>query len=323
MKFYRIGCALNIMKKTTIMSMGAMAAISLVLLSGCGSSSKDIVTMKGGAITQQEYYDRIKTQSQNEQVLQQMIIYKVAEEQYGSKVSKADVNKKYKQMEKSYGKENFKSALKQAGYTESSYKKELRSSLCVQKMLDANIKVSNKDLKKAWKDYHPEVTVSIIQVSDENKANDLANQVKEDPNKFADLAKENSVDTTTAEKGGKTTFSSASSEIPDSVKQEAWKMKDGDVSGVITAEQSDATTLQTVKSYYIIKMDKQSDKGNDMNKYKKQLTKIVKDQKLQDSETIRKIFKKELKKANVKIKDKDLDSVLSSFMSNTNTQSNN
>lgn len=301
--------------KLAIISVGAMA--SLFLLSGCGSSGDtNLVTMKDGKITQEEYYNKIKAQPNNEQILQQMIITKIADDQYGDKVSSKEIDKTFNEMKKTYG-DQFDAILKANGYTQKSYKEELRSTLAIQEMLKSNIKVTDKDLEKAFKDFHPEVEAQIIEVTDENKAKDLQQQAKNDANQFGKLAKENSVDES-AKDEGKVKFGSQSKTIPAQVQKVAWDMKDGDISDVITVEQTNPQTFQTVKSYYIVKMDKQSTKDNDYKKYKKQLKQIVIDEKLNDPNTVRKIIKKELKDQNVQITDKQLKNVLASFTTDPN-----
>ena len=303
--------------KLALISVGAMA--SLALLTGCSSSGdKNLVTMKDGKITQSEYYDRIKAQQTNEQILQQMIIYKVAGIRYGDKVSDKQVDKEYKKMKKTYG-DQFESLLKSNGYTPKSYRKELKDTLAVQQMLKSNIKISDKDLKNAFKDFHPEVEAQVIQVSDENKAKELQEQAKNDSGKFGKLAKDNSTASSASDEG-KVKFDSTSTEIPTQVQKAAWNMKDGDVSDVIKVEETNPQTFQTVTSYYIVKMNKQSDKGDDYKKYKKQLKEIVLNEKLNDPSTVRNIIKKELKAEDVKITDKELQNVLSTFTVDTNSK---
>ena len=87
-------------------------------------------------------------------------------------------------------------------------------------------------------------------------------------------------------------------------------MKDGEVSDVITA--MDSSTYQS--SYYIVKMEKNSSKGNDMDKYKKELKQIAEDTKMADQTFSSEVISKELKKANVKIKDDSFENILSDFL---------
>ena len=62
-------------------------------LAACGS--KTVATTSGGKITQDEYYSSLKDTSNGKQVLQEMIVNKVLEKQYGDKVTKKVVDKQY------------------------------------------------------------------------------------------------------------------------------------------------------------------------------------------------------------------------------------
>ena len=73
--------------------------------------------------------------------------------------------------------------------------------------------------------------------------------------------------------------------------------------------------------YYVVKMMKNQNKGNDMDKYKKELKEIATDTKLSDSTFQNKVIGEVLKDANVKIKDKDFENVLSTFTSDSSTAS--
>ena len=88
------------------------------------------------------------------------------------KVTDKDVNAEYKKNEETYG-DTFKSQLEAAGYTEDSYKQALRSSLVLKAGISANVKVTEKDLKEAWKTFHPEVEAQIIKVSSEDEAKEV------------------------------------------------------------------------------------------------------------------------------------------------------
>ena len=113
-------------------------------------------------------------------------------------------------------------------------------------------------------------------------------------------------------------FDSTSSDVPTEVKSAAFALKDGEISAEPIAV-TDASTYQT--SYYVVKMVKTQAKGNDMDKYKKTLKKIATDNKLNDSTFVTKTIGEELKKANVKIKDKTFADVLSTYIDATKTSS--
>lgn len=75
-------------------------------------------------------------------------------------------------------------------------------------------------------------------------------------------------------------------------------MKDGEISDVITT--TNPTSYAT--EYYVVKMVKNQNKGNDMDKYKDQLKDIATETKLSDNAFTTKVIGEELKDANVKSK---------------------
>ncbi|MCL8496400.1 peptidylprolyl isomerase, partial [Apilactobacillus sp. F1] len=153
-------------KKLILAAAGAMAVCSLA---ACSSGSKDIATMKGSTITVDDFYNQIKEQSTSQQAFSQMVIYKVFEEKYGDKVTDKDIQKNFdeakEQVEAQGGK--FSDALKQAGLTEKTFKKQLKQRAAYDAGLKAHLKITDEDLKTAWASFHPEVEAQIIQVASE------------------------------------------------------------------------------------------------------------------------------------------------------------
>ena len=271
------------MKKKILLATTGL--LSVIVLGACsGSSNQDIATMKGGKITVEDFYNEAKKEQSNQSLVRNMIIYKVFENAYGDKVTDKQIDKEYKKQEKQLG-DSFESQLQSAGYTKKSYKEYLKQSLAFQEGLKAHVKITDKDIKAAWDSFHPE-------------------------GDFAKIAKEKSQDSTTKKDGGEIKFDSQSTTVPSEVKEAAFKLKDGEVSDVITA--MDSSTYQS--SYYIVKMEKNSSKGNDMDKYKKELKQIAEDTKMADQTFSSEVISKELKKANVKIKDDSFENILSDFL---------
>lgn len=315
------------MKKNKLIMATSVGMMTLLALTGCGNDkeNEDVVSMKGGGITQEQYYDKIKTQQSNEQILQQMILAKVAKAEVGDKLSDKDVDKKYNEMKKQLesqagGKEALEQQLKAMGQTEATLKQSVRDSLYYEELLKSNVKVSDKEMKKAFKSYHPEVEAQIIQVSEKDKAEKLQKQLAKDPKSFTSVAKKESAHDSKS-KGGEVKFDSTSSSVPTAVKEAAWKMKDGQVSKVIKASEQDPTTLQNVDSYYIIKMNKQQNKGNDYKKYEKELKDIVTKEEINDPTFVQKVIKKAFKDQNVKVNDKDLADVVAQFTDSSSSSS--
>ncbi|HCR4189849.1 TPA: peptidyl-prolyl cis-trans isomerase [Enterococcus faecium] len=286
------------------------------LLSGCtNAGEKTAVSYKGGTISEQEVMDSLKKMQGADSAVQQLIVYQVFEDKYGDDVSTKEIDSQYDQTKKQLG-DSFDSQLKSAGYTEQTFKDSIKQSLAFQEGLKKHIKLTDEDLKTAWESFHPEVEAQIIQVASEDDAKDVK-KAADKGDDFSKLAKDKSTDTTTKEDGGKVKFDSTTTTVPAEVKEAAFKLKDGQVSDVITS--TNASTYTT--EYYVVKMVKNQNKGNDMDKYKKELKEIATDTKLSDSTFQNKVIGEVLKDANVKIKDKDFENVLSTFTSDSSTTS--
>lgn len=286
------------------------------LLSGCtNAGEKTAVSYKGGTISEQEVMDSLKKMQGADSAVQQLIVYQVFEDKYGDDVSTKEIDSQYDQTKKQLG-DSFDSQLKSAGYTEQTFKDSIKQSLAFQDGLKKHIKLTDEDLKTAWESFHPEVEAQIIQVASEDDAKDVK-KAADKGDDFSKLAKDKSTDTTTKEDGGKVKFDSTTTTVPAEVKEAAFKLKDGQVSDVITS--TNASTYTT--EYYVVKMMKNQNKGNDMDKYKKELKEIATDTKLSDSTFQNKVIGEVLKDANVKIKDKDFENVLSTFTSDSSTAS--
>ncbi|NTQ21637.1 peptidylprolyl isomerase [Enterococcus faecium] len=286
------------------------------LLSGCtNAGEKTAVSYKGGTISEQEVMDSLKKMQGADSAVQQLIVYQVFEDKYGDDVSTKEIDSQYDQTKKQLG-DSFDSQLKSAGYTEQTFKDSIKQSLAFQEGLKKHIKLTDEDLKTAWESFHPEVEAQIIQVASEDDAKDVKKSADKGDD-FSKLAKDKSTDTTTKEDGGKVKFDSTTTTVPAEVKEAAFKLKDCQVSDVITS--TNASTYNT--EYYVVKMVKNQNKGNDMDKYKKELKEIATDTKLSDSTFQNKVIGEVLKDANVKIKDKDFENVLSTFTSDSSTAS--
>lgn len=299
------------MKKKKLI-LAAASALAVFTLAACSSgNNEEIATMKGGKITVADFYEEAKKESANQTLVQNMIIYKVFDNKYGDKVSNEEVEKRYEEQAEQYG-DTFESQLEAAGFTVDSFKESIRQNLVVEAGLKDHIDLTDDDLKAAWDSYHPEVEAQIIRLDSEDDAKDVKKEA-DDGKDFAELAKDKSTDTATKDDGGTIKFDSRSTEVPDEVKEAAFKLKDGEISDVITS--TNMTTY--AQEYYVVKMVKTQAKGNDMDKFKDEVTEVATEAKRNDQAFVTEVIGKELKDANVKIKDDAFENVLSNFMTST------
>ena len=294
---------------------GAVTLLSVVTLAACakGGSDKDIVTMKGDTITVGDFYDEIKNNQGAQQYLFQMTINKVFEKEYGSKVSDKDVEKKVDEQKKQLG-EAFKSYLTQQGLTEETNKQQIRSNLLLEYAVDQAIskELTDEAYKKAFETYTPEITANVIKLDSEEKANEVLASVKAEGADFAQIAKENSTDASTKEKGGEIKFDSGTTTVPTRVKEAASKLDVNGISDVVI----DPASQKSAGAYYIVKVTKKEEKGSDWKKYEKRLKEILTAGRKNDANFIRSIIAKAMTNANIKVKDDAFKATFNQYMQN-------
>ncbi|WP_057768798.1 peptidylprolyl isomerase PrsA [Lactobacillus selangorensis] len=297
-------------KKWLAAAAGLVLALSMTL-AGCSAGGKTVATLKGGKITQEQYYDEMKKSSAGKQTLQTMILTKALENQYGSKVSSKKVDKEYNKYKSQYG-SSFSAVLEQNSLTKSSFKKSIRLNMLEEAALKANKKVTNADLKKQWKSYEPKVQVQHILVSKKSTAETIIKdlQANNTEAEFKKLAKKYSTDTGTKNDAGKlSAFDSTDTSLDSTFKKAAFKLKTGEIT---------TTPVKTQYGYHVIRMIKNPGKGT-MASHKAELTQQVYDGWMQDSTVMNSVVSKVLKKANVSIKDSDLKNILSDYVGSSSS----
>ncbi|NYZ57686.1 peptidyl-prolyl cis-trans isomerase [Lactococcus lactis] len=306
MKFKKLGLVM-----TTV-----FAGAALVTLSGCSSSdsaSKDIITMKGDTIRVSDLYKEAKqfpSQPTNT-LLQNLTFDKIFTKDFGKEVTDKDVSKKVKSIKDQYGSQ-FSSALQQQGLTEASFTPYMRTQMLEQAAIDHEIKetqYTDANLKKAWESYHPDVTAYVVSETSKDAATKALDAAKKDDAGKASFEKTNAE--------SKVTFNSTSTSVPTEVQTAAFKLKNGEFSDVI--ESTSSSTGAT--SYYIVEMVKISEKGTDMNKYKKELQNVIKTEKEQDTTFVSGVIAKYLKKNNVTVKESAFASLFSQFTQTSSSSS--
>ncbi len=299
---------------------GAVTLLAAVSLAACSSAiDKDIITMKGNTISISEFYEKVKTNGQAQQVLLGMVIGHVFEEQYGDKVSSSEVDAEYEAKAAPYG-DAFASALASAGLTPESFKEQLRTELLVQYAVKqaAEKELTDENYQAAYEAYTPEVTARIIKLTDEAKANEVLAAAQAEGADFAQLAKDNSTDTATKENGGEVKFDSTSTTIPTEVQSAIFALDAGQV-GASVISVVDLTTYTT--SYYVVKLEAKTEKAADWNEYKDKLTEIILTQKQNDATFVAGVLKEALQQANVKIKDAAFQNLLSQYVTTEESSS--
>ncbi|GMG70980.1 peptidylprolyl isomerase [Tetragenococcus halophilus] len=295
-------------KKKMILSLACLLGVfGLAACSGGDSDTDDeIATMKGDKITVGDFYDKAKTDQNSQQIVLDMIISQVFMEKYGDEVSDDEVNQ---QIKDTFGDEDtLEQQLEASQMSRGELEETYKQSLALQEGLKDHVDLTDEDLKEAWDSYHPQVEAQLIAVNSEDDANDVKKQVDEDDADFGEIAQENSI-APSKDDDGKVNFDSTTpaEEVPDEVKEEAWGMDDGEITDPIAVESEYGS------GYYILKMNKNQDKGDDMDEYKDEIQDVATDNKINDQEFTTKVIGEELQDANVKIKDEAFSDILTQF----------
>jgi foldase protein PrsA len=272
----------------------------VLALSACnnqGNGSETVATSKSGDVTKDELYQAMKNKY-GEQTLQELLNDRILSKKY--KVSDAEVNKKVDEIKGQAG-ANFETLLAQNNIKdEKELKKVLKSQLLVQKAASKDVKVTDKELKDYYANYKPEIKARHILVKDEKTALEVKKKL-DAGEKFEDLAKKYSTDTASAQSGGDLGYFGPGKMVPEFDKA-AFALKVNEISAPVKSEYG----------YHIIQVTDKKEKKS-FEQMKPQMEEEIQASKM-SGDVINKALQRELKAADVKIKDKDLKGAL-----NTNT----
>lgn len=181
------------MKKTLL----ALTFAASLGLAACNNPGDEVVVSTSvGNITQEEFYNSIK-EIAGDQLLQQVVIEKILNDKY--EVTDKEVDKELATVKEQYG-DGFEAALAQNNLTEDMLKTNIRFSL-LQDKATKDVEVTDEEIQKYYDQASQELNARHILVEDEALAKELVKKLKAGED-FATLAKENSTDKGSAEKGG-------------------------------------------------------------------------------------------------------------------------
>jgi foldase protein PrsA len=270
---------------------------SVLTLSACSAGSSTVAETKDGNISQQDLYNAMKAKI-GPQALQQLIYEQILPKKYP--VTDKELNAKVDQLKQQLG-SNFPAAIAQYGYkNEDDLKKTMKIGMMEEKAAMKDVKVSDKELQDYYNNLKPEIRVRHILVSDENTANEVKQKLDAGGN-FADLAKQYSKDTGSAANGGEIGWINKQTEgqlDPDFVKGAYTLTKPNEISAPVKSQ----------FGYHIIQLEEIKPK-KPFNEMKSEIEYDVKSSKL-TSDSITKAMQRELKDANVKVSDKDLQAAI-------------
>ena len=288
------------------------AGITYVSLGNETTEETTLVSMKGDTVTVGDVFDSLKGSSQTQQSVLSATLQKALEKEYGSKVSKEDVDKAYKQASEQYG-DQFSQVLAAYGQTEESYRTQIRTQKLVEYAVNqaAQKDLTEANYKAAYDDYTPNTEVQVVSTTDKAVADKVDSEAKAEGADFSQVAKDNSLEVASK------TVNSASQDFPADVLTAAFKQDANAVSDVVTVSNSSTGAA----TYYIVKTVSKSEKNADWKNYKDDLTKVIINGKKADTNFTNSVIAKVLKKYNVKVVDKAFSAILDQYVTGSGASS--
>lgn len=279
------------MKKTLL----ALTFAASLGLAACSNNSDVVVTSTAGDITQAEFYDEIKRlagTASMEGLLEQVVLEKVLNEKY--EVKDEEIEKEFKKYAEQYG-DQFEALLAQSGFTEDTFKDNLRFEVLKNKAISENIKVTDDEIKAYYDQAKYELNGRHILVETEEEAKAIIEELKGGAD-FAKLAKEKSTDTGSGEKGGDLGWFTVGAMVP-AFNDAAYALELNTISEPVQSEYG----------FHIIEItDKREVKDfGSLEDEKKSIKEKIKDTKIAEADW--EAIKADLvKEAKVEVKDEDL-----------------
>ncbi|MCU5221756.1 peptidylprolyl isomerase PrsA [Bacillus tropicus] len=264
------------------------ALISILMLAACGqkNSSATVATATDSTITKSDFEKQLKDRY-GKDMLYEMMAQDVITKKY--KVSEDDVDKEVQKAKSQYG-DQFKNILKNNGLKdEADFKNQIKFKLAMNEAIKNS--VTEKDVKDHYK---PEIKASHILVSDENEAKEIKKKLDAGAS-FEELAKQESQDLLSKEKGGDLGYFHSGAMTPE-FETAAYKLKIGQISDPV----------QSPNGYHIIKLTGKKDL-QPYDEVKDSIRKNLEAERIADPTFRHKLLQKELKKANIKINDSELE----------------
>ena len=169
--------------------LGGLALVAVSALVGAGAmyvslgnkttEETTLVSMKGDTVTVGDVFDSLKGSSQTQQSVLSATLQKALEKEYGSKVSKEDVDKAYKQASEQYG-DQFSQVLAAYGQTEESYRTQIRTQKLVEYAVNqaAQKDLTEANYKAAYDNYTPNTEVQVVSTTDKAVADKVDSEAK-------------------------------------------------------------------------------------------------------------------------------------------------
>lgn len=256
----------------------ALVAAAGFFFAAVGGSAETVAEVGGTKITKDDLYDTLAemygADATSSLIADQLVAQEAAKEKV--EVTDAEIQEELDATIESYGgEEAFQTALESSGMTEEEMKEDITVYLQTVKLLEPRIDITDEEISTYFEENKDtfatgeQVEASHILVEDEATAKEVAAKLA-DGGDFAELAKEYSTDTATAESGGELGFFSTG-EMAEAFETAAFALNVDEISDPV----------QTDYGYHIIKVtDKQEAKEANLEESKEEIKETLMQEKL-------------------------------------------
>lgn len=194
-------------------SLFALTLAASLGLAACSNSSDVVVSTSHGDISQAEFYEEIKRlagTASMEGLLEQVVLEKILNEEY--EITDEDIEAEFDKYAEQYG-DQFDSLLQQSGFTEETFKDNLRFEVLKNKAIAETVEVTDDEIKKYYEQAKYELNGRHILVETAEEAAAVVEELKAGGD-FAKIAKEKSVDTASGAEGGELGWFTVGAMVP-------------------------------------------------------------------------------------------------------------
>ena len=259
------------------------ALIFLLITYTSSAKGATVATIDGEEITKDDLYENLVNQY-GASALSLMISDKIVgmeAKKEDIKITDKEIAKEMDKLIESYGdEETFEQQLAATGATKGTLEKDIVKYLQTVKLLEPSMKITDEEINTYFEEnkdsfaQEEQVEASHILVDSKAEAKNIAKKL-EAGEKFADLAKEYSTDTASAEKGGELGFFSKG-EMAEEFEEVAFSLEKGKSSDLV----------KTSYGYHIIKVtNKKAAKEAKLKDNKTDIVAVLKNEKLQTEYT--------------------------------------
>lgn len=264
-----------------------------------------VATYKGGEFKTADLFEQLKNNTTGSGIVKSKLILETFNNSYGDSVSQNDIDKA-------------KSFYASSGSNQSNKELEqlTRKQLAFEKGLRSKINVTDKEMKEAFDSYRQPAKIRFMVFSNETTADKVVTELEQGKN-AEKLAEDNK---SYAGDGSEIIYTNAydynykdySGFIPDELINKIYTLKNGDVKKFSYETESNNGSKETY--YYVIKVDNIENKTDNWKAYKKDLSQLVKMNKISSNdEEVNKAIREVFKENNVVIKDEYLKKALKDY----------